>query len=121
MGPGSRSRMKCNVLQLMTRIHWRSTVLATAAGALALVPMSAWAHADGHPGGGFVAGFLHPISGLDHVVAMVAVGLWGAVLGPPALWVLPVAFPIVMAFGGCSACLAYRFREWRSASPPRDW
>jgi urease accessory protein len=47
-----------------------------------------------------VAGFLHPISGLDHVVAMVAVGLWGAVLGPPALWVLPVAFPIVMAFGG---------------------
>jgi urease accessory protein len=31
---------------------------------------------------------------------MVAVGLWGAVLGPPALWLLPVAFPIVMAFGG---------------------
>jgi urease accessory protein len=47
-----------------------------------------------------VAGFLHPISGLDHVVAMVAVGLWGAVLGPPALWLLPVAFPIVMALGG---------------------
>jgi urease accessory protein len=45
-------------------------------------------------------GLLHPISGLDHVVAMVAVGLWGAVLGPPALWVLPVAFPLVMAFGG---------------------
>jgi len=62
--------------------------------------MAAWAHADAHSGGGFVAGFLHPISGLDHVVAMVAVGLWGAVLGPPALWVLPVAFPIVMAFGG---------------------
>ena len=50
---------------------------------------SPWVHADAHPGGGFVAGFLHPISGLDHVVAMVAVGLWGAVLGPPALWVLP--------------------------------
>ncbi|MCP9845891.1 HupE/UreJ family protein [Synechococcus sp. Lug-A] len=86
--------------QLMNRIHWQFRVLPTAAAALALAPAAAWAHADGHPGGGFVAGLLHPISGLDHVVAMVAVGLWGAVLGPPALWVLPVAFPLVMAFGG---------------------
>jgi len=70
-----------------------------------LLPEAALAHADAHPGGGFVAGFLHPISGLDHVVAMVAVGLWGAVLGPPALWVLPVAFPMVMAFGGLLALL----------------
>ena len=49
---------------------------------------------------GFLTGFLHPISGLDHVLAMVAVGLWGAQLGAPAIWVLPVAFPLVMAFGG---------------------
>jgi urease accessory protein len=49
---------------------------------------------------GFLTGFLHPISGLDHVVAMIAVGLWGAQLGAPAIWLLPVAFPIVMAFGG---------------------
>jgi len=49
---------------------------------------------------GFLTGFLHPISGLDHVLAMVAVGLWGAQLGAPAIWLLPVAFPIVMAFGG---------------------
>ena len=48
----------------------------------------------------FLSGFRHPISGLDHVVAMIAVGLWGAQLGPPAIWVLPVAFPIVMALGG---------------------
>jgi len=48
----------------------------------------------------FVSGFRHPISGLDHVVAMVAVGLWGAQLGAPAIWMLPVAFPLVMAFGG---------------------
>ncbi len=86
--------------QLMNRIHWQFRVLPTAAAALALAPAAAWAHADGHPGGGFMAGLLHPISGLDHVVAMVAVGLCGAVLGPPALWVLPVAFPMVMAFGG---------------------
>ncbi len=50
--------------------------------------------------GGFISGFMHPILGLDHVVAMVAVGLWGAFLGKPAIWVLPIVFPLVMAFGG---------------------
>jgi len=48
----------------------------------------------------FLSGLKHPISGLDHVFAMIAVGLWGAQLGAPAIWVLPVAFPMVMAFGG---------------------
>jgi urease accessory protein len=67
---------------------------------LALSPLAAFAHAEQSHGGGFVAGFLHPITGPDHVAAMVAVGLWGAVLGPPAIWLLPVAFPMVMAFGG---------------------
>jgi urease accessory protein len=66
-----------------------------------LVPCLAWAHVgQGDIGGGFVAGFMHPILGLDHVIAMVAVGLWGAQLGAPAIWVLPVTFPVVMAFGG---------------------
>jgi urease accessory protein len=49
---------------------------------------------------GFVTGLKHPISGLDHVLAMIAVGLWGAQLGAPAVWLLPVTFPMVMAFGG---------------------
>ena len=66
-------------------LRGRQLLLVAGAAALALAPAAAWAHADAHPGGGFVAGFLHPISGLDHVVAMVAVGLWGAVLGPPAV------------------------------------
>jgi hydrogenase/urease accessory protein HupE len=43
---------------------------------------------------------MHPVSGLDHVVAMLAVGLWGAQIGAPAIWLLPVTFPVVMAFGG---------------------
>src|SRR5207247_9822041 len=60
----------------------------------------ALAHALPEEAGGFLAGFLHPISGLDHVLAMVAVGLWGAQLGVPAIWLLPVTFPIVMALGG---------------------
>ncbi len=50
--------------------------------------------------GGFTSGLAHPILGWDHVIAMVAVGLWGAFLGMPAIWVLPVVFPLVMAFGG---------------------
>jgi urease accessory protein len=49
---------------------------------------------------GFVSGFRHPISGLDHILAMVAVGIWGAQLGRPAVWTLPVAFPLVMSIGG---------------------
>jgi urease accessory protein len=60
----------------------------------------ALAHSAEGVAGGFLSGFLHPISGPDHVVAMVAVGLWGAFLGRPAVWLLPVVFPLVMAFGG---------------------
>src|SRR6516225_6939218 len=64
-----------------------------------------WAHqAEAHilPGQatGFLSGVLHPISGLDHILAMVSVGLWGAELGAPAIWILPVTFPMMMAFGG---------------------
>lgn len=47
-----------------------------------------------------LGGLTHPVTGLDHVVAMVAVGLWGAQLGAPAIWLLPITFPVVMAFGG---------------------
>jgi urease accessory protein len=62
---------------------------------------AALAHTDvGTISGGFMSGFTHPLFGLDHVVAMIAVGLWGAFLGRPAIWVLPVVFPMVMAFGG---------------------
>jgi urease accessory protein len=68
---------------------------------LVVASSAARAHADaGDATGGFLAGFLHPLLGWDHVVAMVAVGLWGAFLGAPAIWVLPVVFPLVMAFGG---------------------
>jgi urease accessory protein len=48
----------------------------------------------------FLTGLGHPVSGLDHVLAMISVGLWGAQLGPPAVWLLPVTFPMVMAVGG---------------------
>ena len=63
-------------------------------------PTDASAHIVKGEAIGFVSGFEHPISGLDHIIAMVAVGLWGAQLGAPAIWLLPVTFPLVMAFGG---------------------
>jgi urease accessory protein len=65
-----------------------------------LYAQSANAHVNKGEAVSFLSGLKHPVSGLDHVVAMIAVGLWGAQLGAPAIWVLPVAFPMVMAFGG---------------------
>jgi urease accessory protein len=61
--------------------------------------MPALAHSGG-VAGGFLGGLSHPVFGPDHVIAMVAVGLWGAFLGAPAIYTLPVVFPLVMAFGG---------------------
>jgi urease accessory protein len=65
-----------------------------------LLSLPALAHEPSGQAVGFLAGLRHPVSGLDHVLAMVAVGLWGAQLGAPAIWLLPVTFPLVMAFGG---------------------
>jgi urease accessory protein len=69
-----------------------------------LILATSWATpAAAHQGGtaaGILSGLSHPVSGLDHVLAMVAVGLWGAQLGAPAIWLLPVTFPMVMALGG---------------------
>jgi urease accessory protein len=61
---------------------------------------AALAHVESGEAGGLLSGLSHPVSGLDHVIAMVAVGLWGAQLGAPAIWVLPVAFPMMLACGG---------------------
>jgi urease accessory protein len=63
------------------------------------------AHSEMGTIGGLLSGLAHPLAGLDHIVAMFAVGLWGAFLGRSAMWVLPVVFPIVMAFGGAAGVL----------------
>ena len=78
------------------------------AGWLAILLLVLPASLQGHEGGsvaGLWSGLLHPITGLDHVLAMIAVGLWGSQMGNPALWVLPVVFPMVMAFGGMLALI----------------
>jgi urease accessory protein len=66
---------------------------------LVMAASPALAH-TGSVAGGFAGGFTHPLFGPDHIAAMVAVGLWGAFLGTPAMVVLPVVFPLVMALGG---------------------
>ena len=75
---------------------------------LSLYPFTVFAHKRGGEAVGFASGFLHPISGLDHILAMVAVGMWGAQLGAPAVWVLPVVFPMVMALGGMMGLIGVR-------------
>jgi urease accessory protein len=72
---------------------------------LLVVPSVVFAHAPDGAGGGFMTGFLHPILGFDHLVAMVAVGLWGAFLGDRALWILPIVFPTIMAVGAAIGIL----------------
>ncbi len=75
--------------------HWAAFAFLLAMPGLALAHIG-----QGDVSGGFLAGLEHPVLGLDHVVAMVSVGIWGAQLRQPAIWVLPVTFPIVMSFGG---------------------
>jgi len=80
----------------------RQTQKSGLAGAMALVLMAGPAFA--HPGhvledGAMMAGLVHPLSGLDHVLAMLAVGLWAAQQGGRALWALPAAFVTTMLAG----------------------
>ncbi len=77
-----------------------SVMWMLAFAAVLLWTQSAQAHVELGKAAGFANGFEHPWSGWDHILAMIAVGLWGAQMGAPAVWVLPVVFPMVMAFGG---------------------
>ena len=84
----------------------RSQRAAIGLGLLELTaPSNAWAHIQAGEVGGFLSGMHHPISGWDHVLAMVAVGLWGAQLGAPAMWLLPITFPMVMSLGAMMGLL----------------
>src|SRR5580698_1137466 len=73
--------------------------MVIAVGFAALVSGPAAAHTGTGLPGGFVSGFRHPFSGLDHLLAMVSVGLWGAFLGRPLIYALPVVFPVMMVGG----------------------
>ncbi|MBI5753396.1 MAG: HupE/UreJ family protein [Hydrogenophilales bacterium] len=78
-------------------------LLFIAAGAL--LPPFAYAHVGAGETGGFVHGFAHPASGLDHVCAMLAIGLWAAQMGGRSVWAVPLTFVSVMALGGALSML----------------
>jgi urease accessory protein len=79
----------------------RNTLLRLAGAFIALAPVAAWAH-PGHngDGAGLVDGFMHPLSGYDHIIAMVAVGVLAARLGGRALWLVPASFVAAMTVAG---------------------
>lgn len=67
---------------------------------LLCVPGVAMAHPGHGAASGLLQGLIHPLSGLDHLLAMVAVGFWAAQLGGRAVWRIPCAFVGVMLVGG---------------------
>ncbi|MGE0313720.1 MAG: HupE/UreJ family protein [Lautropia sp.] len=107
MSPRSRARTT-----RATQATHATRAMHAARATIALLLTGACGHALAHVGGGdvaggFAAGFLHPLLGLDHVAAMVAVGIWGAQLGAPAIWMLPITFPLLMAVGGAIGALGF--------------
>lgn len=73
----------------------RTAMLATAM----LLTSPAFAHGGSHHAVGLADGFMHPLLGLDHLLAMLAIGVWAAQIGRSARWTLPLLFPMVMAVG----------------------
>ena len=80
---------------MTTSLHYRSMLLAAT-----LLPGVAYAHVGAGIASGLSHGMLHPFTGLDHLCAMIAVGLWAKQIGGRAVWMLPVTFVSVMAAGG---------------------
>lgn len=97
-----RSSLRSGRIWLAATLDARGA-LAVIATLTSLAAMAAAGPAEAHMGtglpGGFASGFFHPLTGFDHMLAMVSVGLWGAFLGRPLIVALPVIFPTVMAFG----------------------
>ena len=77
-----------------------------AALSLALAPTVAFAH-PGHEGASLADGFLHPLGGVDHIIAMVAVGLLAVRLGGRALWLVPASFVVTMALAGLAGMAGF--------------
>lgn len=79
--------------------------LISGLGLFALTPFLAQAHIVPGEANGFASGLNHPLHGLDHILAMVAVGLWAAQLGGRSLWLLPATFVSLMTVGGALGML----------------
>jgi urease accessory protein len=88
----------------------KTTSRSLLVSAALLLLTSARAHAHIIPGDvhGFGSGFAHPLHGLDHILVMVAVGLWATQIGGRAQWLVPLSFLGVMALGGALAMAGLR-------------
>ncbi len=78
----------------------RLSQIAPVAAGFALLASPAFAHTFGAWGAGFPQGFMHPMLGLDHVLAMVGVGFWAGQTGGRAVWAIPLSFVAAMMIGG---------------------
>ncbi len=85
-------------MSLRRTISRSLSLAAVVAFILGALHGAALAHIGNHSGG-LVGGIAHPFSGLDHMLAMVAVGLWAAQFGRPTCWLLVATFPLMMAVG----------------------
>ncbi|CUB04103.1 HupE/UreJ family protein [Marinomonas fungiae] len=82
----------------------KTTMVKASVGAALVIGSNAvFAHAGHEHTSSFMSGFLHPMGGLDHLLAMIAVGLWAASMGGRALWTVPMAFVAMMLLGGGAA------------------
>lgn len=80
---------------ILNRAAWTAAAVA----ALALLPGQASAHVGAGHADGLIAGLTHPLFGLDHLLAMAAVGIWSAVATPGRVWAAPAAFVTMMVLG----------------------
>ncbi len=96
------------------KANFKSIAVPSLACAGLLFTPAVLAHTFGAHGAGFAEGFAHPFMGLDHLLAMVAVGLWASQLGGRSAWLVPVAFIAVMAG---AAWLGSALQEWPLLEP----
>jgi urease accessory protein len=86
----------------------RKVAAAALGGISGLIAMPASAHGGTGLSGGFASGFVHPLTGFDHLLAMISVGLWGAFLGRPLIYSLPVIFPLMMVCGAAIGMFCFQ-------------
>lgn len=90
-------------MKINDKSQWRGLIAFLI---LVLSPSAAFAHTGLGDTGGLWNGLAHPLGGLDHLCAMIGVGLWAAQRGGRAIWLVPLAFLLVMAFGGLLGTMA---------------
>ncbi len=111
-GRAKRSDIRARLREVF--IMCRDIVVRVMLGlaALCFAPTIALAHPGFGPHTGLVIGFLHPLTGVDHILAMIAVGVFAANLGRCALWAVPLTFTAIMALGGALGS------AWQASSCP---